>query len=103
MRAIIYAAEKVGQAFLPGASFVGHCKRKGKAKKEPALAKAANSRFLLYANVRHIFCERILLVLPESPGGFEMLAVNQRIHRVVHVAAVGALQVCYAGEIKLQG
>src|SRR6266850_761431 len=58
--------------------------------------------FLLRSHVRHILRERILLVFAERPGGLEMIVVNKRVRRVMHVPAVGALQVRDAFQIELE-
>src|SRR5882724_4426250 len=58
--------------------------------------------FLLRSHVRHMLRERILLVFTECPGRFEMIVVNESVRRVMHVPAVGALQVGDAFQVELQ-
>src|SRR5215475_8551121 len=48
---------------------------------------------LFHANIGRVFGERVLLVLPEGPIRLEVVVVNERIKRVVHVSGIGGLQV----------
>ena len=99
--------KKVGHTFLP-VSFppLGH-KPKGQAHNQPALLRnrvlsialfIAMCWFappsvleLLCADVGHVFREGVLLILPEGPGRFEMIVVDEGVHGVVHVSVVRAL------------
>src|SRR6266850_7333068 len=67
-----------------------------KHKERPGLAGAPSlplqKGFLLRSHVGHILRERVLLVFAEGPGRFEMIVVQERVGRVMHVPAVGALQ-----------
>jgi len=40
---------------------------------------------LLRADVRHIFRKSIFLFFAECPGRLEMIVVDERVHRVMHV------------------
>ena len=46
---------------------------------------------LLSADVSHVFREGVLLLFLEGPSGLEMIAVDKRVHRVVHVPITGSL------------
>src|SRR5712692_7861696 len=60
----------------------------------------SESFFLLRPDVRHVFRKRVLVVFAERPGGLEMVVVDKRVHRVMHVPVIGALQVRDAHQIK---
>jgi len=55
---------------------------------------------LFSADVSHLFREGVLLFFLEGPGGFEMIVVDKRVHRVMHVPITGILQVRDAHQVK---
>src|SRR6267378_3175674 len=59
-----------------------------------------NARLLLRPDVRHIFCKCIFLFFAECPGRLEMIVVDKRVHRVMHVPIIGTFQVRDAHQVK---
>src|SRR5260370_22400512 len=55
---------------------------------------------LLCPDVRYIFRESIFLFFPKCPGSLEMIVVDKRVHRVVHVPVIGAFQIRDAYQIE---
>src|ERR1700688_2110620 len=71
------------------------------------LRRSVSSKLLLWpgllrAGVGHVFREGVLLILPEGPGGSEMIVVDEGVHGMMHVSVVRALQVRRALELERQ-
>src|SRR6266481_5136160 len=73
-------------------SYTGH-NTKGAPNRRSALCTASKSYFLLCPDVGHVFRKSIFLFFAECPGGLEMMVVDKRVYRVMHVTIIGALQI----------
>src|SRR5713101_8354251 len=60
----------------------------------------ASSAFGSLPDVRHVFRKSIFLLFAECPSGLEMTVVDKRVHRVMHMTVIGALQIRDAHQIE---
>src|SRR6266403_2598064 len=60
----------------------------------------ASRAFGSLPDVRHVFRKSIFLFFAECPSGLEMIVVDKRVHRVMHMTVIGALQIRDAHQIE---